>query len=56
MKLFFYILFFPFAMFGHFTWKWWERQWDGNIVQKLVHVLLWPVYGILYLILNFTHA
>jgi hypothetical protein len=49
------ILAFPLAVFGLFTWKWWERQWKGNIFQKGVFLTLFPLYGALYIVLNVTH-
>lgn len=56
MQLFFFLLFFPLAVFALYTWGWWEKQWKGNFFQKIVFVALFPLYGLLFIILNLTHA
>ena len=56
LKTTIFIIFFPLALFAHFTWKWWERQWKGNFLQKGIFLLLFPVYGTLFVILNITSS
>jgi hypothetical protein len=50
------LLFFPLAVFALFTWKWWETQWKGGVFRKTLFLTLFPLYGTLFIILNFTHS